>query len=118
MEVMQDALLLMTASAAQVSVFAAASTITNLLTNARTLVSRSYIEVDNQQRLLNEALDILRGIDKSKLEDLLLGDYNMLIDLIKSINPPYSPDNAIFIDPPISRDESGEAKAKRIKTEL
>ena len=82
------------------------------------MVSRSYIQVDNQQRLLNEALDILRGIDKSKLEDLLLGDYNMLIDLIKAINPPYSPDNAIFIDPPISRDGSGEAKAKRIKTEL
>ena len=113
----QGALVAQAASAAPVSVFANVPAITDLITNARKLVSESYVDTNNKSSLINKALDILRGIDKSNLEGNLIGEYSMLIDTIKAINPPYSPANAMFIAPPVQRDASGKALAKRIKTE-
>ena len=78
----QGALAAPAASAAPVSVFANVPTIADLITNARKLVSESYVDTNNKSRLINKSLDILRGIDKSNLEGNLIGEYSMLIDTI------------------------------------
>ena len=106
-----------TASAAAVSVFATMPAVTELLSNVKNLISFSANDANNSSRMLNIALDILRGIDKTKLDANLYGKYSKLLNKIKEINPPCSLNNAMFIDSTRSGDEE-RREVKRIKIEL
>ena len=105
-----------TASAAAVSVFATPA-VTDILSNVKSLISLSAGDANNSSRMLNIALDTLRVIDKTKLDANLYGEYSKLLNKIKEINPPYSLNNAMFIDSTGSGDEE-RREVKRIKIEL
>ena len=96
---------------ASVSMFAEQSS-KDTLDNVWSMIGNSY--GPDQNKILNEALDMLRAIKTEELPEGLKGKYQLCIETIKAINPVYSLENAIFIEPPSA--ESGPA-CKKVKTE-